>query len=422
MQQEEFKMIAYFDMFSGISGDMALGALIDLGVPENWLQDELSGVLDGFLLKTSIVEKNFLQATDVVIESIEDDSMSRNYSDIKALIQKSSLSDTVKKNSLAAFEKIAEAESKIHGKEIETVHFHEIGGIDSIIDIIGSFLCVEYLGINKVYASKVPLGTGFLDCAHGKIPVPVPATIAILKDTPVKSSDATTEIVTPTGAAIICTLVENKTNFGPMPEMFVKNTGYGSGKRDTGSQFPNLLRIITGEEIDDQIGEDSAIQKESIQVVKTNVDDMSPEVSGFLMETLFENQALDVCFIPVQMKKNRPGIQIEVMCRKDDLNDIITLILTQTTSIGVRYHECNRSYLLREKAFIETTFGRLQAKKITNPDKTFRFVPEYDVAKKVALENNIPLKDVYNQILCDANPIDPMLLEESGWSDLLDRD
>ncbi len=415
-------MIAYFDMFSGISGDMTLGAFIDLGVPVNWLQDELSGVLNGFVIKASVVDKNHLQATDVVVETIEDDSVSRNYNDIKTMIKNSSLPDAVKKNSLAAFEKIARAESKIHGKDIETVHFHEIGGIDSIVDIIGSFLCVEYLGIKEVYASKVPLGSGFVDCSHGKIPVPVPATIAILKDTPVKSSDAETEIVTPTGAAIISTLVENKAKFGPMPEMFVKNVGYGSGKRDTGSDLPNLLRIITGSEIDDQIGENFAVQKESIQVVKTNVDDMSPEVSGFLMETLFENQALDVCFIPVQMKKNRPGIQIEVMCRKDALNDIISLILTQTTSIGVRYHESNRSFLLREKTLIETTFGKLQAKKITNPDKTFRFVPEYDVVKKVAQENNIPLKDVYNQILCDANPIDPMLFTESDWSNLLDRD
>ncbi|WP_291466225.1 LarC family nickel insertion protein [Desulfobacula sp.] len=225
--------------------------------------------------------------------------------------------------------------------------------------------------------------------------------MAILKGIPVKPSDAATEIVTPTGAAIITTLASS---FGRVPEMVIQKVGYGSGKRDTGSTLPNLLRIILGEEIRDQKKRGTAIQKEAIHVVKTNVDDMNPEISGFLMETLFENKALDVCYIPVQMKKNRPGIQIEVMCRKEDLDNIVHIILTQTTSIGVRYHECERSFLLREKAFVKTSFGKLQVKKITNPDNTVRFIPEYDVAKRIAIEKRIALKDVCNQIIADANP------------------
>lgn len=394
-------MIAYIDMFSGISGDMTLGALIDLGVPVDWLKKELSSVLKGFQLKTSIVYKHHLKATDIVVDIIDEGDSSRNYKDIKALIKNSSLPEKVKENSLFAFKKIARAESAIHGKDIETIHFHEIGGIDSIVDIIGSFLCVEYLGIKKVYASSIPLGSGFVTCSHGKIPVPVPATVAILKDIPVKPSDATTEIVTPTGAAIITTLASS---FGRMPEMTMQKVGYGSGKRDTGSGLPNLLRIILGEKSSDQKENETAVQKEIIHVVKTNVDDMSPEISGFLMETLFENKALDVCYVPVQMKKNRPGTQIEVMCRKEDLDNIVHIIFAQTTSIGVRYHECERSFLLREKAFVDTLFGKLQVKKITNPDNIVRFVPEYDVAKRIAIEKKIPLKDVYNQILSDANP------------------
>ncbi len=394
-------MIAYFDMFSGISGDMTLGAFIDLGVPRQWLQKEVSKVLTGFELKTKLVDKHHLRATDLSVELKKDDQISRNYSDIKIMIKRASLPEKVKQNSLSAFEKIAKAESNIHNKNIEKVHFHEVGGVDSIVDIIGTFLCVEYLKIQKVYASIVPLGSGFVDCSHGKLPVPVPATLAILKDIPVKQSDAKTEIVTPTGAAIIATLTEQ---FGPMPEMVVNKTGYGSGKRETGSKLPNLIRIVLGAEVEEKIDKDSAVQTETIHIVKTNVDDMSPELSGFLMEMLIENQALDVCFIPVQMKKSRPGIQIEVLCRKDDLDGIIDIILTQTTSIGVRYHECVRSYLLRENAVIETSFGKLQVKKITNPDKTIRCVPEYDVAKRVAMETGIPLKDVYNQILTEANP------------------
>jgi len=393
-------MIAYFDIFSGISGDMTLGALIDLGVPLDWLKEKLAPVLDGFQLSTRTVYKHHLKAVDLSVEVIDEGRASRNYTEIRELIEKGSLPEKVKKNSLCAFEKIALAESHIHGKDMETIHFHEIGGIDSIVDIIGSFLCVEYLGIERVYASSIPLGAGFVTCAHGQIPVPVPATVAILKDIPVKSSDATTEIVTPTGAAIISTLAES---FGPMPEMTMKKVGYGSGKRDTGSRLPNLLRILLGDPLENGNKNKTAVQKEAVHVVKTNVDDTTPEILGFLMETLFENHALDVCYIPVHMKKNRPGIQLEVICRKQDLDTLVEIILAQTTSIGVRYYECERFFLLREKAFVETLFGKLQVKKIIDPDHSIRFVPEYSVAKKVAEENKISLKDVYTRILSDAN-------------------
>jgi len=400
-------VIAYFDMFSGISGDMTLGALIDSGVPLDWLNKKLDHILNGFQLKTHVVYKHHLKAIDLFVEVFDEGRASRNYHEIKVLIENSSLPEKVKMNSLSAFQKIALAESHIHGKDIETIHFHEIGGIDSIVDIIGSFLCVEYLGIEKVYASSIPLGSGFVTCAHGKIPVPVPATMAILKDVPVRPSDATTEIVTPTGAAIIATLA---TSFGEMPEMIIKQVGYGSGKRDTGSGLPNLLRIILGEPRVHEKKNKTGVHKEVIHVVKTNVDDTIPEVLGFLMETLFENKALDVCYIPVQMKKNRPGIQLEVICRKQELDNIVQIILAQTTSIGVRHYECERSFLLREKAFVETFFGKLQVKKIINPDNSIRFVPEYDIAKKLAKEKKIPLKDVYTRILSDANSLEPILL------------
>ncbi|NOX35312.1 MAG: nickel pincer cofactor biosynthesis protein LarC [Deltaproteobacteria bacterium] len=400
-------MIIFVDMFSGISGDMTLGALIDLGVPVEWLEDKLSRVLEGFRLKADIVYKNHLKATDLVVDIIDKDRPSRNYKDIKALIKNSSMPGKVKNNSLIAFKKIAQAESHIHGKDVETIHFHEIGGIDSIVDIIGVFLCAEYLGINKVYASAVPLGSGFVTCAHGKIPVPVPATVAILKNVCVKPSDAVTEIVTPTGAAIITTLASS---FGQMPEMIMKKVGYGAGKRDTGSALPNLLRIIMGEDITNQ-GSGKSLQKERIYVIKTNVDDESPEVLGFLMELLFENKALDVCYAPVLMKKNRPGTKVEVMCQKKSLDNLIQIILAQTTSIGVRYHECERSFLPRQKAFVKTSFGRLQVKKIINPDNSIRFVPEFDVARKIARGKKLPLKDVYNQILCDINHLAPNPLD-----------
>ena len=362
-------------------------------------------------MKTQIVFKHHLRATDIVVDEIEDTRVSRHYTDIKALINNSSLPEKVKENSLSAFKKIAEAESVIHGKDMDTIHFHEIGGVDSIVDIVGSFLCVAYLDIETVYASKVPLGSGFVSCAHGEIPVPVPATLAILKGVPIRPSDAKTEIVTPTGAAIVTTLAAG---FGSMPEMMVQQVGYGSGKRDTGSVHPNLLRIVLGTGTNDQIDPATAIRKETIYVVKTNVDDMSPEVLGFLMETLFENKALDVSYVPVQMKKNRPGTQIEVICQKKDLDAVICIILEQTSSIGVRYHECERSFLSRQTAVAETVFGRLEVKKIINPDHSIRFVPEYEVARKVAREKKLPIKDVYNRILRDANPLDPIHLTGEG--------
>ena len=424
-------MIAYFDIFSGISGDMTLGAFIDLGVPVTWIEKKLSTILTGFKLTADIVDKNHIKATDVVVEIIEKGELSRNYKDIKALIENSSLSEKVKKQSLTAFEKIAQAESNIHNKDIEVIHFHEIGGVDSIVDIIGSFLCIEYLGIQKVYASTVTLGSGTVNCSHGTIPVPVPATMAILKNIPVKQSDATTEIVTPTGAAIIATLA---TSFGAMPAMTIEKTGYGSGKRDTGSSLPNLLRIVLGDPLSDPLGDQvkpekklqNSIQRENIYVVKTNIDDMSPEITGFLMELLFDNKALDVCYIPIQMKKHRPGLQIEILCKKKDLDNIVNIILTETTSTGVRYHECARSFLLRQKAFVKTRFGKLQVKKIINPDNSIRFVPEYDVAKKTAKQNKIALKDVYNHILSDANPVDSNHLKQEVGHEVkplpLDRD
>ncbi len=396
-------MIAYFDIFSGISGDMTLGAFIDLGVPVEWIEKKLSIILKGFQLKTKLVEKNHLKAMDIVVNIIEEQESSRNYKDIKTLIKNSSLPENVKTNSLTAFKKLAKAESHIHNKDIETIHFHEIGGIDSIVDIIGSFLCVEYLGIQKVHASAIPLGSGSINCAHGTIPVPVPATLAILKNIPVKPSDAKTEIVTPTGAAIITTLA---TSFGTMPEMIIHKTGYGSGKRDTGSSLPNLLRIVLGEKLESNKKETNNIQKENVYIVKTNIDDMSPEISGFLMEILFENNALDVCYKPVQMKKNRPGLQIEVICQKEHLDTIINIILTQTTSIGVRYHECKRSSLLRKKTFVKTRFGKIQVKKITFPDNSIKYIPEYEVARKLANKKNIALQNVYYQILSDANSHD----------------
>jgi uncharacterized protein (TIGR00299 family) protein len=403
-------MILYLDLFSGISGDMTLGALIDLGVPLEWLEQKLKPVLSGFSFQSEIVFKHHLRAVNLVV-AVEDNTAARTYMDIRDLIGRADLPEPVKKNSLAAFERIARAESTIHGKKIETVHFHEIGGIDSLVDIIGSFLGVDYLGIKTIVSSKVPLGSGFVDCAHGRIPVPVPATLAILAGIPVTGSDATTEIVTPTGAAIVATLAGS---FGPVPEMQISRIGYGAGKRETNSRLPNLLRMVLGEavppagkdcESDVLFKNESCLQQEKVFVVKTNVDDMNPEILGFVMERLFENKALDVSFTPIHMKKNRPGTKLEMICHGKDLERLSRLILTQTTAIGLRYHECERVVLERAMVNRETLWGKVLVKRITDPDGV-RYVPEYEVCKKIALEQDLPLRDVYSSIMAEVNPLD----------------
>lgn len=394
-------MIAYVDISSGVSGDMFLGALVDLGVPVDWLTKQLSKVFDGFEIRSQTVFPNHLRAVDILVESTRKEPGHRHYTDIKKMITAAPLQEKVKKNSLEAFERIALAESRIHGKDIEAVHFHEVGAIDSLVDIIGTCLGLDYLGIENITASPVTLGSGTVVCVHGTIPVPVPATLEILKDTPVTQTDAETEIVTPTGAALIKTLC---TSFGRMPEMVVINTGYGAGKRQTGSTRPNLLRIVMGEP--EQSVHNGNIKNEQIYEIKANIDDMSPEISGFMMETLLELQALDVCFIPVQMKKNRPGIQLEVLCRFADLDRIIETILVQTTSIGVRYQVWERAFLSREEVNINTRFGKIKVKKIVNPDGSFRYIPEYEEVKKAALGKGIPVKDVYARILSEIVALD----------------
>ena len=235
-------MIIYLDMFSGVSGDMFLGALVDLGVPVEWLEQQLKTFLDGFELRHEIVFRHHLRAVNLHVD-VTDQVSHRHYTDIRQMIESADLPDPVKANALAAFKKIAQAEAHIHGKEIETVHFHEIGGIDSLVDIIGSFLGLYYLNVDQAAATPIALGSGTITCAHGTIPVPVPATVAILKDLVVTGSDAKTEIVTPTGAAIVAVL---SPTFGPVPYMQMEKAGYGAGKRETGASAPNLLRMLLG--------------------------------------------------------------------------------------------------------------------------------------------------------------------------------
>lgn len=383
-------MIAYFDCFSGISGDMTLGAFIDLGVPTDWLKDNLGKLLlTGFDLTVRTVHRHGVHAKSVSVDVIEQDH-SRHYSDIIKLIDNSALSNSIKERSLDIFDRIAAAESHIHGCPKESVHFHEVGAVDAIVDIVGTALCVDYLRIDRIISSHIPLGKGFVSCQHGKLPVPAPATVEILRGIPVYGSDIPYELVTPTGAAIISSLADA---FEPIPGMEIEGVGYGAGSRDL-EQRPNLLRIMIGQAKGDETG----VQNDQLLIIETCIDDMNPEFFGFLMERLFEDGALDVYWIPVFMKKNRPGTMVQVLCRMYQKEAIANRILTETTSIGVRYYEVVRSILSREPAEIETVFGAVAVKKVENPDGSIRVVPEYEVCRRIALEKNLPLRTVYERI------------------------
>jgi uncharacterized protein (DUF111 family) len=360
-------MLAYFDCFCGISGDMTLAALVDLGVPVDWLTDRLCRMpLAGFDMTVKPLTRNGIQAKIVQVD-IKDDRSSRDYAEIQNLIQNSNLSDRVKRKSLAIFKTLAEAEAAVHGCPTEKVHFHEIGGIDALVDIIGTVLCLEYLGIQAVRSSKIPLGSGFVSSRHGTLPIPAPATLEILKNIPVYGSGVHQELVTPTGAAIVATLAES---FDSLPEMIIQKTGYGAGTRDL-EEMPNLLRIIV-------------------------------EIFGFVMDRLFEDGALDVYWIPVFMKKNRPGTMVQVLCPQNRREAIIDRLVTETTSIGIRYHDVHRRTLQRDPIEIETTFGTIRVKRITYPGGNVRIVPEYEVCKKIAYENDLPIRTVYDTITQEA--------------------
>jgi uncharacterized protein (TIGR00299 family) protein len=383
-------MQAYFDCFSGISGDMTLGALIDLGTPVKSLQKELARLpLDGFHLKATPMMRNGIQATFVSVE-IEESGHSRDYKTIKSLLEDCPLSDAVKSKSLKIFERLARAEAGIHGCALDQVHFHEVGGVDAIVDIVGTALCLEKLGINQVISSRIPLGSGFVDCQHGKLPVPAPATIEILKDVTVYGTDVACELVTPTGAAIITSLAES---FGPLPPMRVEKTGYGAGQRELADR-PNLLRIITGS----PAASDDGLSTDEIIILETCIDDMNPELFGYIMERLFTDGALDVYWIPLHMKKNRPGTMVQVLCEPAGKDRLIQRLLSETTSLGVRYYKATRKLLAREQLTIQTSFGEIQVKRVRDPDGRERVVPEYDVCREIALKRNLPLRVVYDTI------------------------
>ena len=377
--------IAYIDCFSGISGDMFVGSLLDAGLPFEKLETILSGLkISGYKISAKKEERNNIFGTRFLVSLQEEDQKVRHLDDIKEILKDSDLPLPVIEGSILVFEKLAIIEGEIHHISPNEVHFHEVGALDSIVDVVATVAGINLLGIEKLFASRIPVGTGMIASAHGKIPVPSPATIALLRDIPIYDSGQDVEMVTPTGAILITSLCSS---FGPMPQMIVDNIGYGVGSR-TLVDRPNLLRILIGSDIGKE-------RSETVVVLESNLDDMNPELLGYLMDSLFDAGAKDVSFSPIQMKKNRPGTQLQVIGQPEDRERLTAIIFRESTTLGIRYSFSQRAVLKREGLVVDSPWGKMSLKKVINQDGRTVLMPEYEECRRIAQENNLALRDVY---------------------------
>jgi pyridinium-3,5-bisthiocarboxylic acid mononucleotide nickel chelatase len=409
--------ILYYDCFAGISGDMNLAAMIDLGVAPEYLRAELSklGLDHEFELNVTTDSRHGIHGTrvDVVLKNREahhahghenlpqghahahsheeglgehchDHAAHRNLADIESIIQASTLGDAVKKTSLAVFRKVAEAEARVHGKPLHEVHFHEVGATDSIVDIVGAAICFHRLGVDTVWSSPVELGGGFVRCAHGCIPVPAPATVEILQGIPTTRGAVKHETATPTGAAILAALVDA---FTDTPAMVTEKTAYGIGHRDM--EIPNLLRVHLARPVT-SIG-----SVQPARLLQCNIDDMTAEMLGVAMDLLLENGAMDVHFTPILMKKNRPATCVSLLCAASDEECFTELLFRHTTTLGVKSFPLDKTVLERSLERLETPLGTVTMKNALLDGKVIRSKPELEDCREIARRHDIPLADVY---------------------------
>jgi pyridinium-3,5-bisthiocarboxylic acid mononucleotide nickel chelatase len=427
--------IAYLDCFSGISGDMFLGALVDAGVSPEIFVRAVEALDVGAKLQISRVNRSGITATkvDVIVNGERDlprasrtgvsdapehkhedahhhehshnhahghhqDSVHQNSShqhgrglvEIREIIGKAAISESAKKNALDIFEKLGAAEAKIHNVPIEKIHFHEVGAVDALVDITCAAVGAEALGVDELICSPLNVGGGTVNCAHGTFPVPAPATVELLTGAPVFSSGLQAELVTPTGAAVVSTLA---TRFASFPEMKIEKVGYGAGTRD----FPghaNVLRITLGEAASKLAANTS---QETVSVLEANLDDLNPQVFGYVMDRLFEAGALDVFGTPVQMKKNRPGTLLSVLAKPDDTDKLTQIIFAETTTLGVRRRQENRHVLARKWQTVSTQFGDVRIKIATLNGTVSSYTPEYEDCRRIAVEHRVPLKLVMQE-------------------------
>jgi uncharacterized protein (TIGR00299 family) protein len=445
--------IAYLDCFSGMSGDMFLGALVDAGVPARLLEETVAALDIGARLEISRVNRSGITATKVDVYSHGEKDLPRevyweqqghehkhghghdhehghkqepadlrehNYGrselsragapstsaqgrsaphghehgrelkEIRQIIGKAAISDSAKETAIAIFEALGAAEAKIHNSDVEKVHFHEVGAVDAMVDIVCAAVGAEALGVDEIVCSPLNVGGGTVQCAHGTFPVPAPATVELLKGAPVYSSGIQAELVTPTGAAIVKTLAKR---FSPFPEMKIEKTGYGAGTRD----FPghaNVVRLTIG-----AVQSEAKVSQELITVLEANLDDLNPQVFGYVMDRLLEEGALDAFGIPVQMKKNRPGMLLTVLCKSEDASRFTQIIFTETTTLGVRRREEKRQALARKWVTVATRWGDVRLKVASMNGTVTNYAPEYEDCRRIAAEHHVPLKSVMQEAM-----------------------
>lgn len=384
--------IAYFDCFSGISGDMTVGALLDAGLKIETLEKELKKLgLSGYQLEVKKVVKKGISATQFKVK-IKEEGVERRFKDILTILEKSKLDEEIKKGTKKIFFNIAQAESKIHQKDIDKIHFHEIGGLDSIIDITSAVIGIKTLGIEEIHSSALPVGKGFVKCSHGVIPVPAPATLELLKNIPTYSGEIESEMITPTGAAIISTLTKS---FGKRPLMKIERIGYGAGEKEF--TIPNLLRVSIGEKIlKDENLKDGYVSDEAV-LIETNIDDMNSEFYDYIMDQLFSQGALDVFLTPIQMKKNRPAHMLSIIVYEQNLKEILEVLFSESTTLGVRVREVKRLRLSQQNFMAETKYGKIKVKVGMFKGEIKNIAPEYEDCKKIAKQHQIPLKEIYEE-------------------------
>jgi uncharacterized protein (TIGR00299 family) protein len=381
-------VIAYFDCFSGIGGDMCLGALVDAGVPLEEIIRNLKKLhLRGFSVVEKKVRRSNLAATkvDVVIKAGSDRGAAREWADIKNIIRGSSLSDDIKGKGEKIFKTLFGAEAAVHRVRVNRTHLHELGAVDCLVDIFGTLIGLDLLGVKTIYSSPVNLGRGTVKTAHGILPVPAPATAEILKGVPVYQSGEPFELTTPTGAAILKTLSKG---FGEMPSFVPEKIGTGAGDREIQGR-PNVLRVLIGS-LYERTGD------ESVTVIETNIDDMNPQIYDYVVERLFEKGALDVFLTQIMMKKMRPAIKLSVVCDPGKRNELVDIIFRETTSIGVRYYEAPRIKMERKLKEVRTKHGKVRVK-IAKSGGLSKLMPEYDDCKRIAEESGIPLVKIIEE-------------------------
>lgn len=375
--------IAYLDCMSGISGDMTLGALLDVGVDLEQIQAGIDSLgLPSCRLRAEEAKRYGFRAVNLTVEH-EPEHAHRHLHHITHMIDGSTLTSRQKQLATDIFTNLAKAEAKVHGSTLEKVHFHEVGAVDSIADIVGAAIGFDLLQVDRVVCSPIPTGTGSIQIAHGRVSVPAPATAELLKGVPLAASDIEAELTTPTGAAIVATLASE---FGPLPAMAIEEIGFGAGDKDFDSHA-NVLRLVVGTARDD-------VLTDQIEVLETNLDDVSGEIVGHTLERLFEAGALDAFTTAIQMKKNRPGVKLTVLCSPATRSAMEEILFRESGTLGVRRWTADRTVLPREAAVVQTTWGPIAGKTITLPDGSTRFSPEYDDCAAIARRENLSLRAV----------------------------